>query len=115
MAYTAGQRRGLGVASPAPLYVLRADAARNELVVGPRSSLARSEVNLREARIDDGASRVHAKLRARSPTVAARVVREEGSVRLVLAEPVYGVAAGQTAALYDDAGCIVGSGVIASP
>ena len=31
----------------------------------------------------------------------------------MLEEPVYGVAAGQTAVLYDDAGCVVGSGVIA--
>ena len=36
-----------------------------------------------------------------------------GGLRLRLAEPVYGVAAGQTAALYDDDGCVVGSGVIA--
>ena len=38
-----------------------------------------------------------------------------GGLRLLLDEPVYGVAAGQTAALYDDAGCVVGSGVIAPP
>ena len=70
-------RRASGAASgsrpAAPLYVLRADAARNELVVGPRSRLARSEVTLRDARVDAGCGRVHAKLRARSPTVAARV------------------------------------------
>ena len=64
---------GSGSRRPQPLYVLRADAGRNELVVGPRSSLACSEVTLRETRLDSGASRVHAKLRARSPTVAARV------------------------------------------
>jgi tRNA-specific 2-thiouridylase len=113
VAYTPGQRRGLGLAAAAPLYVLHADAARNELVVGPRSSLARDEVMLRDARIDGDAGRVHAKLRARSPTVAARVERAPGGLRLVLEEPVYGVAAGQTAALYDEAGCVIGSGVIA--
>jgi tRNA-uridine 2-sulfurtransferase len=113
VAFTPGQRRGLGVASAAPLYVLHADAARNELVVGPRSSLARREVLLHDARVDDGAGRVHAKLRARSPAVAARVEPAPGGVRLLLEEPVYGVAAGQTAVLYDDAGCVVGAGVIA--
>ena len=67
-----GQRRGLGLAAPTPLYVLRSDAARNELVVGPRSSLACSEVDAaRGAHARTGATRVHAKLRGRSPTVAA--------------------------------------------
>ncbi len=113
VAYTPGQRRGLGVSSAAPLYVLHADAARNELVVGPRSSLARHEVLLRDARVDAGSSRVHAKLRARSPAVAARVETSPDGVLLVLEEPVYGVAAGQTAVLYDEAGCVVGAGVIA--
>ena len=114
VAYTPGQRRGLGVAAPTPLYVLRADAARNELVVGPRSRLACSEVLLREARARRRARRACTpSCAARSPTVAARVERVPEGLRLRLDEPVYGVAAGQTAALYDDDGCVVGSGVIA--
>ena len=113
VAYTPGQRRGLGLAAAEPLYVLRSDAARNELIVGPHSRLACTEVLLRDVRLDSGTSRVHAKLRARSPTVAASVEPAPGGLRLVLEEPVYGVAAGQTAVLYDDAGCVVGSGEIA--
>jgi tRNA-specific 2-thiouridylase len=115
VAYTPGQRRGLGLAAETPLYVLRSDATRNVLVVGPRSRLACGEVTLREARIDGGAGRVHAKLRARSPTVAAHVEETPGGLRLLLEEPVYGVAPGQTAVLYDEGGCVVGSGVIAPP
>jgi tRNA-specific 2-thiouridylase len=114
VAYTPGQRRGLGLSAPAPLYVLRSDALRNELVVGPRSRLACSEVDLREAQLEQGAaSRVHAKLRGHSPTVAATIERSPAGLRLMLEEPVYGVAAGQTAALYDETGCVIGSGVIA--
>ena len=112
VAYTPGQRRGLGLTSAAPLYVLHAHVGRNELVVGPRSRLACSDVLLRDARLDSGTSLVHAKLRARSPTVAAAVEQVPGGLRLRLQEPVYGVAAGQTAVLYDEAGCVVGSGVI---
>jgi tRNA U34 2-thiouridine synthase MnmA/TrmU len=63
--------------------------------------------------MEEPVTRVHAKLRGHSPTVAATVESHPGGVRLLLEEPVYGVAAGQTAALYDDAGCVVGSGVIA--
>ena len=113
VAYTPGQRRGLGLSAPAPLYVLRSDALRNELVVGPRSRLACSEVDLREAQVEQGATRVHAKLRGHSPTVAATIERSPAGLRLMLEEPVYGVAAGQTAALYDETGCVIGSGVIA--
>src|SRR4029077_14452847 len=45
--FTAGQRRGLGVASSRPLYVLRTDRASNVVVVGPHEALAvtRVEVN----------------------------------------------------------------------
>ncbi len=72
VAYTPGQRRGLGVSGAAPLYVLHADAhAATSSSSGRRSRLACSVVALREARVDEGTARVHAKLRARSPTVAA--------------------------------------------
>ncbi|HET6173299.1 MAG TPA: tRNA 2-thiouridine(34) synthase MnmA [Gaiellales bacterium] len=111
-AYTPGQRKGLGLTAATPLYVLRSDAARNELVVGPRSRLACTRVLLREARLDEGATHVQAKLRARSPSVAAGVEWGPDGLRLLLEEPVYGVAAGQTAVLYDEGGCVVGSGVI---
>ena len=103
-AYTPGQRRGLGVAAAAQLYVLRSDAARNELVVGPRSRLACSEVLVREARARArrGARARQAARRARPPSRRASSGCPQG-LRLRLDEPVYGVAAGQTAALYDDA------------
>jgi len=39
--YTIGQRKGLGIAHPHPLYVIRKDTARNLLEVGPRSDLCR--------------------------------------------------------------------------
>ena len=38
--YTVGQRKGLGIATGEPLYVLRVDACRNQVVVGPKSALA---------------------------------------------------------------------------
>src|SRR5687768_2317095 len=44
--YTVGQRRGLDVGGPQPLYVLRRDAAANRVVVGPRAALATRRVRL---------------------------------------------------------------------
>ena len=108
--YTVGQRRGLGVAAAEPLYALDADERTNTVVVGPRSSLARTRVSAR-GRLYADASRVEAKLRYRSPAVAASVETTERGFALRLDEPVYGVARGQTAVLYDD-DAVVGSGVI---
>ena len=46
--FTVGQRRGLGVATGAPLYVVRLNAASRRVVVGPREALRTSRIRLRE-------------------------------------------------------------------
>jgi tRNA-specific 2-thiouridylase len=110
--FTPGQRRGLGVAAPEPLYALATDARTNTVTVGPRASLARTRVSVR-GRLDSEETRVEAKLRYRSPAVAATVSATAAGFELSLDEPAYGVAPGQTAVLYaEDA--VVGSGVITS-
>jgi tRNA-specific 2-thiouridylase len=108
--YTPGQRRGLGVSAPEPLYALRSDAATQTLVVGPRASLGRTQVTAR-GRLHLPVERVEAKLRYRSPGVEATVEPTESGFRLQLDRPVFGVAPGQAAVLYES-GSVVGSGVI---
>ena len=108
--FTPGQRRGLGVSGPKPLYALRSDAATNTVVVGPRTALATRRVSAR-GRIFVPVSRVEAKLRHRSRAIAARVDVTPGGFRLELEEPVYGVAPGQSAVLYEG-GAIVGAGTV---
>jgi tRNA-uridine 2-sulfurtransferase len=110
--FTPGQRRGLGVSSAAPLYAIRTDAATSTLVVGPRESLATTSVSAR-GRLFVDVERVEAKLRHRSPGVGARVVAEEGGFQLELDRPVFGVAPGQAAVLYER-DTVVGSGLITS-
>ncbi|HET9115032.1 MAG TPA: tRNA 2-thiouridine(34) synthase MnmA [Gaiellaceae bacterium] len=110
--FTPGQRRGLGLAAPEPLYVLGTRPASNAVVVGPRESLARTVVEAR-GRLYADAERVEAKLRYRSPAVAARVTRTARGFRLELAAPAYGVAPGQTAVLYDG-DAVVGCGTVTS-
>ncbi len=54
--FTVGQRRGLGIASSAPLYVVRLDAASRRVVVGPREALRMDRIVLRDVNwIGDGA------------------------------------------------------------
>ena len=108
--YTPGQRRGLGLAASEPVYALSADAATNTVVVGSRAALARTRVSV-EGRMYAGATRVEAKLRYRSPAVAATVSPTDSGFDLILAEPAYGVAPGQTAVLYSG-DAVVGSGLI---
>jgi tRNA-specific 2-thiouridylase len=110
--FTPGQRRGLGVAAAEPLYAIETSARTNTVVVGPRESLARTRVSAR-GRLYADASEVEAKLRYRSPAVAARVEPTPSGFRLELAEPAYGVARGQAAVLYDG-DVVVGAGVVSS-
>jgi tRNA-uridine 2-sulfurtransferase len=108
--FTPGQRKGLGVAGGEPLYTLRSEPSTNTVVVGPRAALATHEVEAR-GRLYVPAERVEAKLRYRSPTVSAEVIANGNGFRLKLDEPVYGVAPGQAAVLYED-DAVVGVGTI---
>jgi tRNA-specific 2-thiouridylase len=110
--FTPGQRRGLGVSASEPLYAVGTDARTNTVVVGPRASLARTRVSAR-GRLFAPAGRVTAKLRYRSPAVAASVEQTASGFRLRLDEPAFGVARGQAAVLYDG-DVVVGSGLVTS-
>jgi tRNA-specific 2-thiouridylase len=97
--YTVGQRRGLEIGgSPEPLYVLRLDPARHEVVVGPKRALGVSAARIE--RINwlgagyDGAMTV--KVRSLAKPVPARL---DGD-RVLFEAPEYGVAPGQAAVLY---------------
>jgi tRNA-specific 2-thiouridylase len=110
--FTPGQRKGLGVSGPEPLYAISADVGTQTLVVGRRSALARTRVTAR-GRLFAPVGRVEAKLRYRSPAHAASVEQTARGFRLILDEPAYGVAAGQAAVLYEG-DVVVGSGMITS-
>src|SRR5438046_3021853 len=92
--FTPGQRRGLGVAAPEPLYALRVDHATKSVVVGPRAALARKTIAA-AGRLYVPAARVEAKLRHRSPAVAATVEARPEGFQLALDSPAYGIAPGQ--------------------
>jgi tRNA-specific 2-thiouridylase len=103
--FTVGQRRGLGLASSEPLYVVRKDAAANRVVVGPRPALARRAVALGGVTLHrDGAEVDRVKLRYRSAPIPCRVAAPAARGRhdrldLELGGEVHGVAPGQTACL----------------
>lgn len=108
--YTPGQRRGIGVSRPEPVYALRGDPTTSTLTVGPRGSLEVREVHVR-GRLYVPVERAEAKLRYRSEPVPSLVERTADGFVLQLQQPAYAVAPGQVAVLYDDE-AIVGAGVI---
>jgi tRNA-specific 2-thiouridylase len=115
--YTVGQRRGLGVATGEPLFVLGTDAAANTVVVGPREALATGKVVLRDVTLNRDGHRVDSvKLRYRSEPLPCRISAapgRHGRLTATLAERALGVAPGQTACLM--AGdLVVGHGTIAA-
>jgi tRNA-specific 2-thiouridylase len=108
--FTPGQRKGIGVSAPYPLYALRSDARTNAVVVGPRTSLARTSVDV-TGRLYVPVERAEVKLRYRSGVVPARVEPVRRGFRLELEEAAYAVAPGQAAVLYDE-DVVVGAGLI---
>jgi tRNA-specific 2-thiouridylase len=114
--YTVGQRRGLGVASPEPLYVVEKDAATNRVVVGPKEALAASRVRLEDATLHRPATEVEfVRLRYHAKPLACRAhVQDDGTVELVLDDAASAVAPGQLACLMRQ-DRVVGEGTIGEP
>lgn len=118
--FTVGQRRGIGVASREPLYVLEKDADTNRVIVGRRAELARDRVTLRSATLRRDGHRVNSvKLRYRSKPLPARVMGEPAAgdhpaLTIELGEAAEGPAPGQLACLLD-ADVVVGWGTIDRP
>jgi tRNA-specific 2-thiouridylase len=110
--FTPGQRRGLGVAAPEPLYALRAEPSTNVVVVGPRESLARRDVSV-AGRMYVAVDRGEAKLRYRSPAIPASVEQTDRGFHLRLDAPAFGVAPGQAAVVYEG-DVVVGAGLVRS-
>jgi tRNA-uridine 2-sulfurtransferase len=110
--FTAGQRKGLGVAAGAPVYALKTIPAQNAVVVGPRESLARRTVRA-DGKLFVDVERADVKVRYRSPALPGLVEAVSRGFRVRLNEPVYGVAPGQAAVLYER-DVVVGAGRVTS-
>ena len=112
--FTVGQRRGIGVASPEPLFVLAKDARRNRVVVGPKQALATDRVILGEARLHRAATSVDgARLRYHSPAVPCSARTRSAGAQLCLERAVTRPAPGQIACLMRGE-LVVGWGTVAA-
>ena len=117
-AYTVGQRHGLGISAPQPLYVLATDAHANTVTVGPREALLSAELPVSGLTLHrDGECVDGVRVRSHGRRFACRVERGLSAGRharasIALHEPAERTAPGQVACLY--AGdVVVGYGTIA--
>jgi tRNA-uridine 2-sulfurtransferase len=114
--FTVGQRRGIGVSAPTPLYVTEVRPQSNQVVVGRKQDLEVREVRVRGLNwfLDPGEAGF-VQVRYNSAPVACEVEEGEASGEWVarLEEPVLGVAPGQSAVFYTaDEQRVVGGGVV---
>jgi len=117
--YTVGQRRGIGVASDEPLYVVKIDVPRNRLVVGRKrdlygSALLATGVNWIAIPPPEGPVRAGVKIRYRASEAQATIAPvSASSVRILFDEPQPAITPGQAAVFYDGE-TVTGGGWIAS-
>ena len=115
--YTIGQRKGLGLSLPAPLYVCRKDMAANQVVLAPEEALFSRELiadqfNWIAYEAPAKPVRVTAKPRYRAKEApATATVLEDGRVRIVFDEPQRAITTGQAVVLYDE-DLVIGGGTI---
>ena len=115
--HTVGQRRGLGIASDRPLYVVKIDAAKNRIIVGDKedlfsAGLIATDINLIALDKIKQPYRVSVKIRLNSRAVDATVYpHKNGRLKVMFNKPQLSVTPGQHAVFYDK-DTVVGGGVI---
>lgn len=117
--FTIGQRKGLGIAAPAPLYVVRIDAPSRTVVVGPKSALERTTLNAAAVNWVEGAEpagpvRATVQIRYRHAAAAATVQPlGAGRARVEFDQPQLAITPGQAVVFYEGDE-VLGGGWIAS-
>ena len=116
--FTIGQRKGLGISSTIPLYVVKIDADDGTVMVGPRDSLERTQLtasNVNWIAMEAPASpvRVAAQIRHRHRPAAGSVrALPDGRAEMTFDEPQPAITPGQAAVFYAGDGVVVGGGWI---
>lgn len=116
-AYTIGQRKGLGISSPEPLYVVKIDSGSNTVYVGPKDAAKTKEFMVQEVnwliKSAEGKNfRASVKVRSMMKDEQATLsLLNDGRVRVVYDTPQWAPAPGQSAVFYDG-DAVMGGGII---
>jgi tRNA-specific 2-thiouridylase len=114
--YTIGQRKGLGVAAPEPLYVIALEPADNSVIVGTKNELGRSECLVRDMHYVSSAQPIEpftatAKIRYKAREAAVTVYPDRTAARVEFNEAQRDITPGQGLVLFDGE-AVLGQGFI---
>ncbi len=114
--YTIGQRKGLGISNPVPLFVLGFNNERNEVIVGEEKELYKKEVEVRDINLllfDEISHELEVEVKTRYSSKSAKAkIRQNGDkIKIVFDEPQRAITPGQSAVFYLD-DIVVGGGKI---
>ena len=103
--YTIGQRKGIGISDKKPLYVIKIIADKNEIIVGVKEHLAKTQINLKELNIitnnkKDFEKELFVKVRSTGKLIKAKINIKENSANVSLLEEEHGIAPGQACVFY---------------
>ena len=103
--YTIGQRKGIKIADKDPLYVIKIDANKNEIIVGAKEKLIKKEINLKEVNLltnndKDFDKEIFVKVRSTGKLLKAKVDVNNSEAKVNLLEDEYGIAPGQACVFY---------------
>lgn len=108
MGFTVGQRKGIGISAPDPLYVVSVDSKSRQVVVGPKEALLKNSLSVRNINwlgdgdeIPAGGFDCMVKLRSAQPPIGAKITPLDGGrAAVALTRPFAGVAPGQACVFY---------------
>ena len=114
--YTIGQRKGLGISHPTPLFVLGFNPAKNEVIVGEENELYKKEIIVTDINlllVDEinEEMEVEVKTRYSSKVAKAKIKQEGNKIKVEFLEPQRAITPGQSAVFYID-DIVVGGGKI---
>ena len=114
--FTVGQRRGLGISAPEPLYVIRIEPERRAVVVGPAAALDTDRIAVSDVNwLARGVERATVRLRSSHAGAPASVEALDGRRAVIRFDaPVRAAAPGQSAVFYDGSR-VLGGGWIERP
>lgn len=115
--YTTGQRKGIGIAYPYPLYVLGTDAEKNIVYVGKEELSRRQEVKATDINLsfplECNEFDANVKIRYNMPAQKAHITVADGIIRAEFYDPVNSVTPGQSLVMYNEKeGFLIGGGTI---
>ena len=115
--YTIGQRKGLGISYKNPLYVVKLDLDKNEVIVGEEKYIFKDNLCVKDLNmlvpITEKSFNVKAKIRYSAKEADAQLIhKDENTAEVVFNSPQRAITPGQSIVFYDNDGIVIGGGKI---